>query len=42
MGKEVVMQQCPREPVETSWMRRSRKTYGKMDHSVLSVVTHPS
>jgi len=42
VGKEVVMQQYPREPVETSWMKRSRKTYGKMDHSVLSVVTRPS
>lgn len=42
MGKEVVMQQCPREPVEISWMRRSRKTYVKMGHSVPSVVTRPS
>lgn len=42
MGKEMVMQQCPRELVETSWMKRSRKIYGRMDHSVLSVVTRPS
>jgi hypothetical protein len=36
--KEVVMQQYPRKPVETSWMKRNRNTYVMMDRFIRAII----